>query len=136
MLNVGYITLLYLGATEIRNANQVNDPISEEEFKLIDFVAPNVITWTDYQNGITPALNNQGMKLIKFERNARLQRTDYVMTVDFFNSLRNRDDWINYRQALRDFPEQIKTIVWIIPGQTIDWDATGFPKEPPIIKYT
>lgn len=136
MLNVGYFTLIYLGATEILNANEVNDPTNEEEFKLIDFVAPTVITWEDYQNGVAPALNNQGMKLIRYERSVRLQKSDYVMTVDFFNSLRNRDDWTNYRQALRDFPEKVKTIVWIVPGQRIDWDATGFPKQPPIIKYT
>ena len=136
MLIVGNITLIYLGATEIRNANEVNDPTTEEEFKLIDFVAPTVITWEDYQNGVAPALNKQGVRLIKFERNTCLQKSDYVMTVDFFNSIRNRDDWTNYRQALRDFPDKVKTIVWIVPGQTIDWDATGFPKQPPIIKYS
>jgi len=136
MLNIAQYVLFKCGATEVRDLEMFNDPQTEEEFSKLHYTSAKPITWEQYKSTLPECLHKQGLKLIRDKRTIYLQRTDYIMTVDFFNSIRNRDDWIGYRQALRDFPDQVKTIVWIVPGQTIDWDATGFPKQPPIIKYT
>ncbi len=136
MLVIACWLLLKLGASEVLDIDQFDDPQTEEEFKKLRYISAQPITWEQYQAAIPDYMHKKGIQLIRQKRNDCLQKTDYIMTVDFFNTVRNRDEWIGYRQALRDFPEEIKTIVWIVPGQTINWDATGFPKAPPIIKYT
>ena len=44
-----------------------------------------------------------GLKYIKQLRNRLLQESDWVMTYDNTQTLANLDDWIQYRQKLRDF---------------------------------
>ncbi len=136
MLNTAIVVLGYLGASIVRKTDVSNDPTNQEELDQLDYDAPRRYTWDEYQSAIEPSLRKLGLRMIRYKRNICLQNSDYIMTIDFFNSLANRDQWITYRQNLRDFPEEVKTIVWKVPGKEVDWDATGFPKEPPIIKNT
>jgi hypothetical protein len=134
MLNIAQDVLFANGATEVRDLEMFNDPQTEEEFSQLHYTSPTPITWEQYQAALPECLHKRGLKIIRSRRNTCLQKTDYVMTFDFINTISNRDDWITYRQSLRDFPDEVRTIVWVVPGLTIDWDATGFPKEPLIIK--
>jgi hypothetical protein len=136
MLQVAIPLLYSLGATSIANAWQAVDPTNEQEFNQIQFESPNPITWDMYSQALPTFLQTNGMKLIREKRDKCLQDTDYIMTIDYFNSLQNRDAWIAYRQALRIFPSTVTTILWIAAPLLLDWDAMGFPKAPPIIKNT
>lgn len=59
---------------------------------------------TVWSNGI--AKQTQGLKLLRIERNFLLKECDYVMTIDYFNSLtpEKQTEWSIYRQNLRDLP--------------------------------
>lgn len=49
------------------------------------------------------ATNEQKWEQIKLWRNAELRNTDWTMLAD---APTNKIDWAEYRQALRDLPEQ------------------------------
>lgn len=49
------------------------------------------------------ATNEQKWEQIKLWRNAELRNTDWTMLAD---APTNKTDWVEYRQALRDLPEQ------------------------------
>ena len=45
-------------------------------------------------------------KLIRIQRNSKLQETDWVVTKASETGVAVSDDWKTYRQALRDVPTQ------------------------------
>jgi hypothetical protein len=126
--------LFSLGANEVRRVNEIPDPTTEAEFNALDIVSPSPITWEMYQSAYPNVEQTFRVKLLRNERNQRLARTDWIMTVDNAETLANKAEWTAYRQALRDLPTTPPTtIVWTTSGG-IDFTQTPMPIEPPIIR--
>ena len=49
-----------------------------------------------------PPPSYSAMEILRFDRDQKLKESDYRMLSDYTGS--NKDNWINYRQALRDLP--------------------------------
>ena len=85
--------------TEVRGKK-----VNVETHELEDYVQP--ITWTDVRN----------------KRNDMLNRTDYLMIIDFPITDEERDEVKKFRQALRDLPDQgddPSSIVFPDPPQVV-----------------
>ena len=104
--------LIYLGANKTLNTNDIYDPTTEEEFQKLEFTSPTPITWADYQTALPLVQAKVAIKQIRIYRDKLLAKSDWIMTYDNIESLANKDDWISYRQALRDAPENITEYVW------------------------
>ena len=92
------------------------DPTNESEFnssfRKIIGVNPNGtakksenpndfgITWSEVKAKQTELQNAEAMRLLREERNRRLQETDWRFRTD----LNPSQEWIEYSQALRDLP--------------------------------
>ena len=70
------------------------------------------------------------MRLLRQERNQRLQETDWTQYRDV--SLSNDSDWQTYRQSLRDLPQNFSPIIDIITedGYPIVKEQTDWPEKP------
>ena len=70
------------------------------------------------------------LKLLRQERNRRLQETDWTQYRDV--SLSNDSDWQTYRQSLRDLPQNFSPIIDIITedGYQIVKEQTDWPEKP------
>lgn len=108
----------------------MNDPTTEEEFEELIYEAPRKFTWEEYQAAIEPAKKKHGENIIRIYRNGCLQQTDYIMTVDFSQKVSNLDEWITYRQALRDYTNTPFTLVWLVPYESLDYSQMNFPQKP------
>jgi hypothetical protein len=72
-----------------------------------------------------------GTKLLRKERNNQLLKTDWIMTVDNFQTLANKEEWLAYRQTLRDLPSNPPPFKW----KNGDLDVEQmFPTQPKIIR--
>ncbi len=114
----------------IRNQSEIDDPTSEEEYLKILYDAPQQYTWEEYQAAIEPAKNSKGLALLRMYRNGCLQLSDYIMTIDFSKKLSNLEEWISYRQALRDYTNTPITYIWSVPYDSLDFSAMNFPQKP------
>jgi hypothetical protein len=133
MMILAHRVLQYLGATEVVNVTGNDDPITEEDFLKLEYTAPEPITWQMYTEAYPLVENLVGMKLLRLERTRQLAKTDWVMTVDSFQTLSNKDEWLAYRQALRDLPANPPPFKW--KGTDLDIEAM-FPVQPPILRNT
>ena len=83
------------GGFKIRNGKiakwYVNDPQPSEE---------------EIQTKLTELRNAEPMRLLRKERNLKLQETDWTQYRDV--SLSNDSDWQTYRQSLRDLPAKVE----------------------------
>ena len=70
------------------------------------------------------------MRLLREERNLKLQETDWTQYRDV--SLSNDSDWQTYRQSLRDLPQNFSPIIDIITedGYPIVKEQTDWPEKP------
>lgn len=70
------------------------------------------------------------MRLLREDRNKRLQETDWTQYRDV--SLSNDSDWQTYRQSLRDLPQNFSPIIDIITedGYPIVKEQTDWPEKP------
>ena len=81
-------------------------------------------TETEVTNKITALDAAEPMRLLRFERDERIAKTDWRVLPDQTPS----DDWINYRQALRDLPASASPKL----GSDYELDLTSvtWPTEP------
>lgn len=132
MMILAHRVLQYLGATEVVNITENNDPTTESEFSALCFKSTVPITWEMYQSAYPIVEQTIGIKLLRIERSRLLSKTDWIMTVDNAESLANKNDWVAYRQALRDLPENPPLFVW--NGPQLNFSQMNMPIEPPIIR--
>jgi hypothetical protein len=130
---VAHKVLHKLGATQVRKIDGMEDPTCEEEFLLLDYDSPSPISWNDYLAKYDEVVKEAGKKLIRFERTIRLSKCDWIMTIDNIDILANKDEWIAYRQALRDLPDNMPPLVWKGP-QELDFSKMNMPVQPPIVR--
>jgi hypothetical protein len=133
-MNLAHRVLHSLGATKVFDVNVVSDPKTEEEFNAIRYESETPITWEQYQERYPSIELKFGTKQLRYVRNILLSDTDWVMTTDVFQSLTNKEEWIAYRQALRDLPENPPVFKW--KEARIDIDNMDMPVKPPILRST
>lgn len=131
-MKVAHIVLHSLGATEVPLLDTVDDPQTKEEFEALSYVSSTPIEWDDYKAKYDELLLKTALKKIRVERNIRIAKSDWIMTVDNAESLANKNDWVVYRQALRDLPENPPTLVW--KGTELDFSQMNMPVEPPVVR--
>ena len=66
------------------------------------------------------------MRLLRIERNKKIAETDWRMLPDHTPS----DDWINYRQALRDLPASVSPKLDPESEYELDFSSFTWPTEP------
>lgn len=92
---------------KITNELQSNPPWSG--WLHPDKVAEQYPDWEQVGDDFIPPspakTDEQLLEEIRLERNRLLQESDKYMLSDFPVSETEREQWITYRQALRDFPE-------------------------------
>jgi hypothetical protein len=125
--------LLNLGATQVFRVNQFNDPKTEEEFALLEYESPVPITWEQYQQKCPEIEEKFGTRYLRAHRDVLLQKTDWVMTADIYQSLKNKEEWVTYRQALRDITKNPPPFKWK-DGGALDIDNMSLPVQPPILR--
>ncbi len=123
--------LRLLGATRI-NVHFVedSDPTNEEEFLGIDYECNRNITWQEYCEAVEIYKKETFLKELRDRRNLLLTQTDWIMTVDSYETLQNKDEWKQYRQQLRDLPS--KNIPIVFDNSTPVIDNSIFPMKPVI----
>jgi hypothetical protein len=114
---------LKLGATQINMIDSYDDPETEEDFLKLKYISPTPITWQAYQSMYTTVEKEVIGKLLRAYRDEYLQKSDWIMTVDNFSTLRNKDEWIAYRQALRNLPANPPEIIWKTTPQRIRYST-------------
>jgi hypothetical protein len=132
MFDFAHQVLHALGAVHVRNVIEGTDPTNEEEFLKIEYVSPTPITWEQYCKARPDVERNRGLKRLRYERTLRLQKCDWVMTLDNIDTLANKQEWIAYRQALRDLPNNPPAFVW--KNGEPDFSKMNMPVEPPVIR--
>ena len=120
-----------LGASLVFKVEQFEDPKTEEEFNLLEYESSVPITWEQYQQKYPEVEQTFGMRCLRAHRNRLLAKTDWVMTVDSFQTLENKNEWVVYRQSLRDITLFPPPFVW--KGNDLDLDKM-FPAEPKVIR--
>jgi hypothetical protein len=129
-MRVGHRVLILLGANEVPLDQE--DPQTEAEFQQLRYKSSVVISWADYQSKYNEVLQSTALKQLRAERNRRIAKTDWIMTVDSAETLANKNDWVAYRQALRDLPENPPAFVW--DGTALSFSNMNMPVEPPVIR--
>jgi hypothetical protein len=124
------------GATFVRTSPDASDPTTEEEFLKLQYDGPHIITWEQYLSKIVTVKQKYGLQYLRGLRNNLLQETDWLMTVDNFQTLENQEEWISYRQQLRDLPDRITNYVWKSFPNELDTEQMNFPKKPEIKRKT
>ena len=121
--------------------NDPMDPIDEDSFlsKLnnIRELNPTIYitaTWEEFNIYIENTVKSVVVQQLKEKRNALLQQTDWVMTYDNVQTLANLDEWMAYRQKLRDYFSNPSFLLILEPGRkTPDLSAMNFPPKQPAI---
>ncbi len=133
-MNLAVKVLLDLGATQVFRTNEFQDPQTEEEFKLLEFESPVEITWQQYQEKLPFIETKFGMRYLRGHRDRLLSKTDWIMTIDSFQTLANKEEWITYRQLLRDLPQNPPPFKW--KNGDLDIENMNMPVKPEIIRIT
>ena len=99
---------------------------------------PFTATYEEYTNYLAtlPSKESEILLMLKQHRKMLLQSSDWVMTYDNTQTLANLDDWIQYRQKLRDFFSDPEFKLILKPNSDIpDMAAMKFPPPmPPVIR--
>ena len=81
-------------------------------------------TETEINSKISSLDSVEAMRLLRIERDKRIAKTDWRMLPDQTPS----DDWINYRQALRDLPASASPK--LNSNYDLDFSSFTWPTEP------
>lgn len=119
-----------LGAKLVRIPEGAKDPESEEEFLQIDYESDTRYTWEQYLEIKDSVIQTYGIRLLRSHRNKLLTESDWILTVDNVERIANIEEWKQYRQALRDLPEQSIQFVW--KNGMLDFEQMNLPQKPSI----
>lgn len=129
--------IMSFGASKITIEDEDNkdfvEPLTQEDFNKFTITSPTEITYQMYLNSYDNILLQSTLKIIRKKRDIDLQSSDFLMTIDYSAKLSNKNDWISYRESLRNFPGNISTLIWIAPNEGIDYNAMGYPQKPSTI---
>jgi hypothetical protein len=133
-MHLAHRVLLALGATRVFEIDKIEDPQTEEEFANLQFESPQPITWEQYQEQYPIVERKVGIKQLRYFRDQLLRETDWIMTVDSFQTLGNQAEWVAYRQALRNLPENPPVFKW--KETELNIAEMNMPTKPSILRIT
>ena len=86
------------------NLAALKKPLNQDELnKYLETLGTNVlINWRDYVNAENALNYKNRLKILKEMRGIALKNSDWVLTYDNVQTLANLDEWVTYRQVLRD----------------------------------
>ena len=83
-------------------------------------------TEEEIQTKLSEMINAEPMRLLREERNIRLQETDWTQYRDV--TLSNDSDWQTYRQSLRDLPASASPK--LLSDGSLDMSSVTWPTKP------
>lgn len=115
------------------------DPLDEESFlsmftnlQSLNPAISIMATWEEFSTFKENNLKIKALQQLKGRRDILLQQSDWVLTYDNVQTLANLDDWVAYRQALRDFFSNPSFQLILLPEtQLPDVVAMNFPPMKP-----
>jgi hypothetical protein len=129
-----YTSLYWLGADNIDVHGLEDDPTTEEEFQTITFTSPTPITWAQFQTQLQDYIRISSGNQLREYRDKHLAQTDWLMTYDNYTTLANVDEWITYRQQLRDLPSATISYVWDRRTGLLKFEEMNLPIRPSVIR--
>lgn len=83
---------------------KLKNPLDQDHLnKYLEILGTDVvINWDDYVNAEKELNYKNRLKILKEMRDIALKDSDWVLTYDNVQTLANLEEWINYRQKLRD----------------------------------
>jgi hypothetical protein len=90
----------------VRTLNYGTGETTEEVFESLevpsDYTKPS---FEAFESKLQELINNQPLQFIRTERDTLLNQTDKYVVVDFPHTTpEKKQEWLDYRQALRDLP--------------------------------
>lgn len=133
--NAVFLAFSKLGIFEFNDKQLQNDPTTEEEFDKIDYPNKPLITWEQFQTEYNSVKQTLGKIKLRKYRDFLLQKCDWIMVADVYETIQNKSEWIAYRQALRDLPETQTVFVWDSQGE-LDFTQMNIPVQPKVIRQS
>jgi hypothetical protein len=134
MSHIVLSTMSYLGFVQF-DINSENVPTTETEYNAIVLTDPKP-SWSDFQVQLEIQKKRIGGIMLRNMRNKMIAGCDWLMTVDNVATLANKDEWIAYRQLLRDLPDSGVEIVFTSDYSALDPFAMSLPVRPKIVRTT
>ena len=122
-----------LGITDIYFASN-SDPENEEELQnnFRFHRGERTITWEEYTKARDEYFAELALPKLREYRDKLLAQCDWVMTTDNQATLANLQEWIDYRQVLRDLPQSSIQYVW--KNGSLDFEAMAIPQKPAVVR--
>jgi len=114
--------MILIQALKELNSNEKHSDIKDATYEGIIWNenAVNIPTKKDVETTIQNLINQRPLELLREKRNELLDKTDKYMVSDFAYAVgTTKEDWISYRQALRDLPSTLT------PGLGEDGELTN-----------
>lgn len=127
------VVFLQLGIEEIQMNELLCDPKTEEEFNVITYDSQKRVSWEEFLTVFTSIRSHNTKYALRVFRDEELKNTDWVMSYDNIQSLQNLDEWIVYRQYLRDLPNAMLEYNYT-DHNTLDILSMDIPKRPSILR--
>lgn len=113
-----------LGQTKISFGEVPHYPTQDASGMPI-FPEGSSITTEEFKLKYDEIEKDYSINKLRLERNVLLKDCDWTMMSDL--NLENKDEWISYRQVLRDLPQTQPNITTDLAGNIIDY---VFPEKP------
>lgn len=127
-----HVVFLHFGIESIELNGLERDPKTEEEFNQITYTSETKVTWEQFWNELDSLRRQGALYQLRMMRNEELKNTDWIMTYDNIITLQNKDEWVAYRQYLRDVPTNV-TIIYN-EHNTLDVAQMNIFQRPPVIR--
>ena len=135
MTSIAWVPLV-LGELKTKTfsiSNETKDPTSEAEFKKLEFTSDTPITWPMYQAAFEKVKSDRKDKQLRAYRDKLLQESDWVTNPVNWDTIQNKDEWLVYRQTLRDLPANVKEVSWDWMLR-VDFTKLTLPQKPKLIR--
>lgn len=127
------VVFFQFGIEEIDMNDLVSDPTTEEEFQQITYTSDRIVSWEEFSTLFETIRRQSMVYTLRMFREEELKQTDWIMTYDNVQTLQNMDEWVVYRQAMRDLPSA--SIEYKYTDQnTPDLLSMILPKRPIVIR--
>lgn len=128
--------LASLGTHTIHNPDShPKDPTTEEEFLQIQYEPSDLkITWEAYNVEYQKRIEKVGKRILRSHRDYLLAKSDWIMQPDVIETIANKNEWITYRQALRDLTNTVTEYIWKENYSDLDFKRMNMPQAPAVIR--
>lgn len=135
LIELGVLHYEISESAEITNATQFNNQfrkIISYDSDLLPTFSSNPsdfgVTWPQVEKKMAEITADEPMRLLRFERDTLLKKTDWVVTRAMESGTSVPAKWKTYRQALRDLPA--KSTPKLNEYETLDQSSISWPTKP------